>query len=253
MSILNATLKDFKYYKNKLPLYLQQSHGFLQHYRIWFDLMTGSSDYTGVIPSADTLLELLNIFDDDYIDKLLELEDSGVGTAIQDTNGEDILDTDGEEIFDTDSSLYGRNSDILDKIGLLFGVKRQFSVAYSKDSEIVTRELNLDNKDFLLLIKSQIVKNYFDGSYRQIKEYYDSVGLKLFVITNSAATSYLYLLKTSGYEDYSEDVEAMFLSGLLRIESMGIDYYQTILDLENSVFWDSVIATQTWDNGAWLI
>lgn len=254
MSILSPTLKEFSYYIQKLPLYLRKSHGFVQHFKIWYDVLTGSSDISGIVPCADTILALLNIFDDDYLDKLAQLSDDEYESLL-DTNGFDLLDTDGETLLSTsdDSSVFV--SDILDKIGALFGVKRSFSVTYADSLTTITKELTLNNSDFLILIKSQIIKHYFDGSYAQSRDYYDSVGLRLFVTTDmsSIATANLYLLKSANYDEYSENIEAMFLAGLLTIESMGIQYYQIVVDLESALWWDSDIFAQSWDNGEWLI
>ena len=37
--VLIDKLSTFKYYEEKLPLYLQNSYGFKEHFRIWFDLL----------------------------------------------------------------------------------------------------------------------------------------------------------------------------------------------------------------------
>lgn len=41
MSILNDELKKFEYYVKKIPLYLKQSHGVIDQYQIWHNLLTG--------------------------------------------------------------------------------------------------------------------------------------------------------------------------------------------------------------------
>lgn len=226
MSILIDKLKSFDYYKQKLPLYLQNSYGFIEHFRIWYDLLVGQSNVTGVVGVSDTILDLIGIFDADYIEKLNVYEGSESGTK----------------------------SDLLDKLGNLFGVKRGVRVTYYNSSNtLVSENITLDNKDFLLLIKAQVIKNYCNGSYLQIKEYYENSGL--FIVTKnttSPATVDIYLndIPDSKYT-YSENVRKLFLSGLLNIKSMGIRYLYSIQSLFDILIWDN--ETKGWDEGAWAI
>ena len=75
VSILPDKFKSFEYYVNKLPLYLRNSYGFIEHYRIWYDLMIGENE-NGLINVSDTILYLMDIFDDDYDDNInLSYED----------------------------------------------------------------------------------------------------------------------------------------------------------------------------------
>ena len=60
MSVLVEKLKSFEYYKNKLPMYLQSSDGFISHFEIWYDLLIGQNN-NGVVNVCDTILNLLNI------------------------------------------------------------------------------------------------------------------------------------------------------------------------------------------------
>lgn len=66
MSILNDKLKNFNYYKSKVPMYLQQSDGFLEHFRIWFDLLVGETSNSNIVGVADTLFQMLDIFAENY-------------------------------------------------------------------------------------------------------------------------------------------------------------------------------------------
>ena len=142
-SILPKKLRTFNYYYNKLPLFLRNSYGFVEHFKIWYDL-TYNNDNKGIVNIGDLLLYLLNIFDKDYLETINNMEDSDNGNA----------------------------SDILDKIGLLFGVSRKFSVNYLEGAQTVHEELSLNNEEFLILIKCQIIKNYCNGSEIQIQDYY---------------------------------------------------------------------------------
>ena len=229
-SIVSDNLKSFDYYVNKLPLYLQNSYGFIEHFRIWYDMYVGNTDYTGIVSSIDVLLNLLNIFDDDYLDYIKNLPDSGV----------------------TEDEPYGTKCDILDKIGNLFGVKRTFSCTYLDNYEEITEELSLNNAELLILIKGQIIKNYCEGTYSQIEQYYASTGLKICLITDesSNATAHIYLISEDGMT-YSENIRKMFLAGLLRIDSMGVTYLDIYSALDGLLRWDSGIVNETWDSGVW--
>lgn len=223
-SIVPDKLKDFEYYKQKLPLYLQNSYGFIEHFRIWYDMYVGTGEYAGIIHVSDVLLSLLNIFDNDYLDYINNMPESNSGTR----------------------------SDILDKIGNLFGVKRQFSCTYFDNYNYITDELILNNEEFLILIKGQIIKNYCEGTYEQIEQYYNSTGLKICVTTSelSNAESHTYLITTDD-SDYSDNIKKMFLAGMLRIESMGIKYIDIYSNFSGLLRWDSGVVNEVWDAGVW--
>lgn len=231
-SILHTTLKDFNYYLRKLPKFLLQSAGFTSHFRIWYDVLVGKSKTTGVVGVADTIFNMLNIFDPDYESFLSSLPE-----------------------YDDESS------DILDKIGALFAVTRSFQVSYiDASSQNIVRTVNLNNHDFLILIKAQIIKNYFDGTYEQLVEYYASFNLPIVIMTSaSSAVANVYLVKFNYSTDYdvSEDIKAIFFSGLLTVESMGIKYNYSELDLSSILVWDSSDLQYGWGNGStggtWVI
>lgn len=221
-------LQSLDYYINKLPIYLRQSYGFIEHFKIWHEILVGQSDTTGVVGSANTLLHLLNIFDKDYLTYISNLEGSGK----------------------SEDEPYGTVSDMLDKIAHLFAVKRKFTIT-DKNNNIVSFSLN--NEDLLILIKAQIVKNYCDGSREIISKYYKDVGLLVLTKTSGSAQVNLQLIdktKEGNVHQYSDNVRTMFLNNLLTIESMGIIYTTAILDLSSAMLWDTY---KTWDEGEWGI
>lgn len=217
MSLLPNTLTDFNYYKRKLPLYLRNDEAFLSHFKIWFDFLIGEIDNSndGLEGAGEKLLNLIDIFESDYLEKLSELENY------------------------TDNS-----SDFLDKLGSIFNIRRNFSVSYKpEDSEVIkTFELNLNNEEFLLFIKSQIIKNYSDGSYYQMRQFYDSAGLNIYFGSddNSNAEVRVYLLDTS-VTIYSDNIKHLFNSGLLTIKSMGIGYNHSIQQYSKMLVWDKEV------------
>ena len=212
-SIIPQKLQDFEYYKSKIPLYLQNSEGFQEHFRIWYDLLVD-----GVVKNADILLNMLLIFDKDYLSYLHSIDEE--------------IESDGYVC------------DILDKLGSIFGVNRYFKVTYEEAGQPITEQLQLDNEEFLILIKGQIIKNYCEGTRQQIEEYYKSVGLQIYVQTDSTseATANLYLTVGTGGSsyDYSENIRKMFLGGMLRIDSVGIKYQEAFIDVSRLLFWDII-------------
>lgn len=208
MSILPDKLRPFSYYEHKLPLYLRKSYGFVEHLRIMYEILID-----GVVDNGDTLLSLLDIYDEEYLTK---------GNIV---------------------------TDMLDKIGALIGVTRNFNVTYNSN----TIAIHLDNADFLLLIKTQLIKNYCDGSYRQLQKYYKKSGLNVFLVTDAPASVNVYLQVTSNNTSYSENVKNMFLAGLLTVEAMGVKYAYSFIDVNRVLLWDSNIISNLWDVGEWTI
>ena len=193
---------NFNYYYNKLPIYLQQSPTFPEHFHIWWEFLTNVDD------SADKICELINIFDSNYL-----------------TNYGDICD------------------EFLDYIGNLYGVKRNLSV----DIEGTTYQLQLTQDEFLLLIKCQIIKNYCDGSRSQIDNFYKDAGLTVLMLCQSPAIINLYLQSTNT----TDNINKLFLAGLLTIENLGIAQIRMLSqDVFSYLVWDS--PTQgTWDVNIW--
>ena len=216
--LIPETLQSFEYYKRKLPLYLRQSGNFLEHFRIWYDLLTKT-----IVTNSESLINLLNIFADDYFDLLEEVE--GVGK----------LDTE---------------SDILDKLGNLFGITRTNNITYIDENNNEQNEiLTLTNEDFLIVIKARIIQNYCDGTRKTIQSFYDTLGLDdgltIRMLNNpggSNAYVMMYLVYTK--EHAFSSLDKLFLAGLLNIESMGITYvYSQPIIADKVVMWieDSVV------------
>lgn len=243
VSILPDKLATFEYYENKLPMWLKSSKTFKEHFRIWFDFLVTSTtglfcsesticsdstivqgvQYAGVIHTLDRILALVDIFDDNY--------------------------------FKDESSKLSEQDDWLDKIGKLFGVKRTLSVTNIEDGKPVKYDLILNNFDFLKLIQCQIINNYYDGSYSQVKSYYEKTGLKVVYSTSTVpATCDVYLLNAEDEESYSDNMKKLFLSGLLLIKSAGITYTTAQLSLASLLIWDKAVDSKYtgWDYGEWI-
>lgn len=241
VSILPNKLATFEYYESKLPIWLRSSKTFKEHFRIWFDFLVTSTNallcsesticsnstivkgvqYTGVVHTLDRILSIVDIFADTY--------------------------------FSDSSSKVSKQDDWLDKIAALFGVKRAFSVTYKENGKQVTYDLVLNNFELLKLIQCQIINNYYDGSYGQVKAYYEKTGLKvLYTTADQPATCDAYLLKTD--DSYSDNMTKLFLSGLLLIKSAGIVYTTNQLNLTSLLIWDKEVTGEYtgWDYGEWI-
>lgn len=253
-TVLTEKLRSFDYYKKKIPLYLQNSYGFIEHFRIWYDLLVGTdvvvsehtyvsdslyvSDGSSVSGVIDTLFEILNIFDKDCT-----IQDHGL-PYLANEHYLELLNG----LADSDE---GKFADILDKIGALFGLRRFFSLVING----TTYELNLDNRDFLMLIKCTIIKNYFDGTYDELAKYYESVALPIFIITNTTPAScelHLIDIESSLYT-ITDNVKRMFLAGLLTVESMGITYSYIIHGVNTLALFDSPSSSNGFDVGVFSI
>lgn len=318
-SLLPEELHSFEYYKNKLPLWLQQTYGFLEHFRIWHNLLTGietdlegtipdytyyvygaideeividdfpftsnvgepkrygnvrsncltiqyapfriSSNsvtdgaivltdgittvairmvfgttvrYTGVIPSSDCLLYLFNIYDKDYLNTINNLED--------------------ENHVVSDSKC-----DMLDKIAKLLGVNRRVKVTYDNEGVSTTEYLNLNNAELLMLIKAQVIKNAWDGTLETLKAFYEDIGLYTHIYTAAAiddtepnAYCKMVLINPS-HNSHSANVLKMFKAGLLRTESMGIMYEDTVVESATFGIWGPGEEAGDWDTARWFI
>lgn len=317
-SILPETLHSFEYYKNKLPLWLQQTYGFLEHFKIWHNLLTGletdlegtipdktyyvyagvnesitiedfpfdtyvgepklysniRSDsltisyspftitcsnvgngaitltdglttiairlivgeplrYTGVIPSSDCLLYLLNLYDEDYLNTINNLET-------------------------TEHTTSDSQCDMLDKIAKLFGLTRHVKVTYDNEGVPTTEYLDLNNKELLMLLKAQIIKNNWNGTFETLKSFYNDIGLNCHIYTASAIddtepTAYCKMvLVNRHFSPYSSNILKMFKAGLLRTESLGIMYDDTIVDSGIFGIWDEGIWGLDENNARWF-
>lgn len=254
-SVLPEILQDFDYYKHKLPMYLQQSDGFLSHFRIWYDFLVSDKKivlndidypYTSIVGSADTLFNLLNIFD-------IAVDDYG-GIVDNYLNYINAL----AEVDESDEY----TCDILDKLAALFGLTRSFQVSYGLPK--IYKRVKLTNSELLLLIRTQIIRNYCDGSYEQIRAYYETVGLRVLMYYDGSAQLTNYLLSISNAQyTYTDNVQYLFLAGLLTIQSMGIAYSYAIYDETKALFWatadtyiEDALGWEDEDNqtgGEWII
>lgn len=175
---------------------------------------------SSIVSTMRDIFNSLNIFNKD---------DDGSSQNIVDSSSEYLafLNTIRESSTQTE---------VLDKLARLYGVSRNFSVSYVHGTDTVKKELNLADEALLLLIKCQVIKNAFQGTFEHLKSLYAMIDLPVMILTESPegnerhdATCRLVLLRQTD-DDYTGannpllGVEDMFLSGLLTIQSLGIKY-----------------------------
>lgn len=216
--LIPLEIREFRYYERKLPLYLRNDDCFIEHFRLWYELLMGEGDdeqgiaineFKGVSPTSDLLLYLLNIYDNNFLNTISQLKD------------------------------YDDNCNLLDMIGNLFGLRRTFSLEYYETTISTTKiaaTVSLTDKEFLTLIKAQIIRNYCDGTYEQVMQYYADAGLQILPIYSDSynASVDAYLNQTS---DITPNIDKLFRGGYLTIEHLGIKYTYTIIDLLNILIW----------------
>lgn len=157
-------------------------------------------------------------------------------------------------------------TEVIDKLAHLYGVSRNFSVQYSVSGTATTKELNLTDEALMLLIKCQVIKNAYKGTFEQLKELYSMIGLPVMIITEGLDESTgnyknahcrLILLRQTD-TDYTGTgnpllgVEDMFLAGLLTIQSLGIKYTYELYTAGTIAIFDSTDTNRVFDAGSFV-
>lgn len=220
--MLDKKLLSEQYYTDKTSLFLQNSYGILDHYAM--------------------LITILQEVDATY-DELLE-----------------CFDITSDEMFLKIESMSTDEADILDKFAHLYDVDRQMTITYIEEGQEIKRDVTLNNFELWVLIKAQILQNNFDGSYAQMREYYDKMKLPVFILTSTTsgqASVFLDLTSgiTIGQTVYSfadnANIEYLFKAGYLTLKSMGIVYSHSTISLSTVAIWDSQESARSWDNARW--
>ena len=213
-------LKSERYYLDKMSMFMRNSYGISDQLSIFITMLNLVDN------SIDDVLRFFDITQDEVF---LQIEEMGT------------------------------SSDILDKIAHLYGLKRQFTLIY-KDTEEHTVDVTLNNFELWLLVKAQLLQNCYNGSYGQMREYYDKMNIPVYIFTNSNSGQALIMLNTTSgitvkdvvykFED-NPNVELLFKANLLTIRSMGIQYLTSTSSISALGVWDSLLPSRSWDNAKW--
>lgn len=213
--MLIEKLKTWSYYKNKLPLYLQNSYGFDEHFKMLFDLLV-KLDTT-----QDEIIKAYDILNTSYLNYISTVED-------------------------TDNYTF----DVLDKIAELFGVRRSFDVTYDNNGTETTASLHLTNSELLKLIKAQIINNNYDGTYETSRQFYDTMKLPVYLLLSGNPAEVYVTLDNSAQLTKNEQI--LFLANMFTIKSMGIIYHTSIVEIISVMIWDSKDSNRYWNKGRWV-
>ena len=212
-------LKQWQYYYKKLPLYMRNSYGIQEHFKMIFDFMINLEDI------EENVCEVFDILQDNYVDIIAKYD-----------------------------SIDGYDFEVLDILGAIYGVNRSLNVTYENIvHSIVSKALYLTNKEFYMLIKARIIQNNYDGTYEQARHYYDNIGLPIYMFSGSSpAECYLYL---GSNENTSDNLRSLFLANLLTLKSVGITYIRHEIDIAKMGIWANTIDTpnsnNSWDVSVW--
>lgn len=212
-------LKDWDYYCNKLPLYVRNSYGIKEHFEILYELMLTLDS------NEDDICDCFNFLQNDYENKIIKKY----------------------------SSLNAYDFTFLDMIASIYGISRALDVKYTdKDNNVIEKQLRLNNKELYTFIKTRIIQNNYDGSYKQAIEYYKSIGLnvQMFFDPTEAAKCDIYL--DVSVSSASENIQALFLAGMLTLKSVGITYKEMIVSFDNTGIWDGADSHGKWNVATWL-
>lgn len=218
-------LKQWQYYYKKLPLYMRNSYGIQEHFKMIFDMMIAIDD------NEQNICELFDFLQDDYVNNVIAKYD--------DINGFDF--------------------NFLDMIGATYGVNRTLNVQYYRQSTHtnVNKTLRLNNREYYIFIKSRIIQNNYDGTFEQARQYYEGIGLPLYMFTtiedDEHATCYMYLGQN---ENTSDNIRDLYLANLLTLKSVGIIYVLNEIDIYRMAIWaDDTIKpnnNNSWDVSVWF-
>lgn len=253
--MIKKNLLSWAYYYDKLPLMFKNSYGIGDQLKIFTDFINNCDNV------AEVLFKMLDIRDvemseSDKVPNLSVVSGSGKRYGdnskpnyVSETNyvsEGNILNveygSEGERTWNgihLSETLNPSNNAILDWIGNLVGVKRQFRIGETY--------IYLGNKEFIRLIKAQILQNNYAGTREQINELYSDLGLTIrqYNSTNPGEV-YLYWDKADfrnddgTYKDgFSANDKILFEHGFYTIKSMGLSYHTEVVNFKNLGIWDS--------------
>ena len=133
-------------------------------------------------------------------------------------------------IFNSNTKI---STNVLDNIGSIFGCYRKFTVTYDN----TYKEVDLNDDDFIVYIKCQIVRQNFKGTNEDLEKLYSLNSDKsitplslIYIMRENSLDCSIYF---SNYNAFSDDIQTLFLAGYLTIESMGINYYRNLSNVTN--------------------
>lgn len=212
-------LKDWNYYCNKLPLYVRNSYGIKEHFEILFGLMLELDS------NENNICDCFDLLQKNYETKIISKY----------------------------ASLDGYDFKFLDMIASIYGINRVIDVTYTDvNNNKINKQLYLNNKELYIFIKTRIIQNNYDGSYKQAIEYYNSIELNVQMFFDSTEPAKCNIYLDVNNITTSENIQSLFLAGLLTLKSVGITYNEKIVSLEITGIWDGNNSHGLWNVAVWL-
>lgn len=201
--MIREDLLDFQYYLNRLSKFMQESYGINEQVETFYSLLKQANDF------YDEFLKEANIFNS--------------------------------------YNVYSGYNLLIDKLGAIFGCYRSFTIPQYDPinwGQIIGYiSINLDDHDFLIYIKCQIIKQNFNGTRNELQELYSTyqdgvykegiLDLIFYYITHAGASAECYIYWDAPEGKYSNDLKNLFLNGFLTIESLGILYHRAAVNISN--------------------
>lgn len=225
--IINEKTLEWNYYLKKLPLYLQNSYGFSEHFKNLYQIMLDTNR------TATDLLNALNLTKPNYFKNL--------NLSINLENAEKI-------ILPSDYTY-----DLLDKMAILYGVSRFLDVDYIDPKGIHQhKQLKLTNDELLKLILVKVVQNNYNGTYEDMRKLYELIELPIYVFNSDEKSADVYLIYDLTNTSFTDNLQDLFFANLLSITSLGIKYLYRTSKEANWAEWDSTLDSKKWDVGVWV-
>lgn len=139
---------------------------------------------------------------------------------------------------------------LLDLIGAIFGCRRNFNIPiYDPDHPLTIigyTEVNLNDSEFLTYIKTQLIKQNFDGRRETLQKLYatyidgqlstDHLLDLIFIYLPDGDSGNCKILWNTN-ESPLGNLGKLFINGYLTIESLGINYTREITNVENLAYY----------------
>lgn len=140
--------------------------------------------------------------------------------------------------------------EMLDKIGAIFGCSRKFTIPIYDETNIMEivnyAQIDLNDDEYLIYIKTQAIKQYFDGSREMLQRLYSTYedgkvkpGILdlVFLYTTEEDESGAICTIRWDTDITSGDLPLLFENGYLTIESLGIRYRRQITSLSGLAYY----------------
>ena len=208
--------KNWDWYKKRLPLYMLNSKGIEDVFYTLFKFLENLDTV------EDNISEVFDIMNSNYEDIVKKYDVNGY---------------------------QGYDFKFLDMLCYIYGTERYLGLEYiDKGNQLTKKNVHLNNGELLLLIKIQIIQMGYDGSYKQLIEFYENSNIKVKVInSDQSAVAQVYFDKDS----LSENEQALANAGYLLIQSLGITYYSSVTSLPYLGYWDSESTNLRWEGATW--